>query len=159
MKSKGKQIKLHIHLVYSVSADAIYNTSPINCSLLSLLNDNHSQIIVLWNTSVSKFKVLQNHRILRVGRDLWGPSSSTPLQWAGTPQIRLPRAWSIVTLNVFRDGASTTSLATLFQCLTTLTVKDLFLLSNINVTSLRLKSFSLTVSGQILLKSLSSSFL
>ena len=28
-----------------------------------------------------------NHRILRVGRDLWRPSSPTVLQWTGTPQL------------------------------------------------------------------------
>jgi len=39
--------------------------------------------------------------------------------------IRLPRAWSSLTFKVCRDGAFTTSLGNLIQCLTTLTVEDL----------------------------------
>lgn len=56
-----------------------------------------------------------------------------------------------------RDGASATSLRNLFQCLTTPTVKYVFLISN--VPSISLKSFHLVQSVHILLKSLSSSFL
>ena len=40
------------------------------------------------------------------------------------------------TLKVSSDGASITSLGNLFQCLTTLTVKDFFLISNLNLLSL-----------------------
>jgi len=36
-------------------------------------------------------------------------------------------------LKVSRDRASTTSLDNLFQCLTALTVKDFFLISNLNL--------------------------
>ena len=41
-----------------------------------------------------------------------------------TKQTRLPRATSSLALNASRDGASTTSLGNLFQCLTTLWVKN-----------------------------------
>ncbi|KAK4829865.1 hypothetical protein QYF61_007257 [Mycteria americana] len=44
--------------------------------------------------------------------------------------IRLLRAPSNLTFNVSRDGASTTSLGNLFQCFTTLTVKNFFLRSS-----------------------------
>ena len=43
----------------------------------------------------------------------------------------------------------------LFQCLTTLTVKDFFLISNLNLASLNLKAFPLALSPQTLLKNLS----
>jgi len=36
-------------------------------------------------------------------------------------------------LNTSRDGDSTTSLGSLFQCLTTLSVKKFFLISNLNL--------------------------
>ena len=43
---------------------------------------------------------------------------------------RLLRAWSSLTLDVSKDGASTTSLGNLCHCLATLTVTNLFLLSS-----------------------------
>jgi len=64
---------------------------------------------------------------------------------------RLPRAWSSLTLIVSRDHASATSLSKLFQCLTTLSVKDFFLLSNLNLSSLSLKPFPLILLPQTLL--------
>ena len=48
---------------------------------------------------------------------------------------RLPRATSSLTLNASRDGASTTSLGNLFQCITTLCVKNFLLISNLNLLS------------------------
>ena len=71
----------------------------------------------------------------------------------------MPRALFNLILKVSRDGASTTSLGNLFQCLTALTVKDFFLISNLNLPSLSLKAFPLVLSPQTLLKSLSPSFL
>ena len=41
--------------------------------------------------------------------------------------IRLIKAPSNLTLNTSNDGASTTSLGNLFQCLTTLILKNFFL--------------------------------
>jgi len=68
--------------------------------------------------------------------------------------IRLLRALSSLTLNVSRDGASTTSLGNLGQCLTTLSVKNFSLLSSVNLPSLCLKPLPLVLSQQALLKSL-----
>ena len=48
------------------------------------------------------------------------------------------------------DGVSTTSLGNVFQCLTALTLKDLFLISNLNLLSLSLKPFPLVLSPQTL---------
>jgi len=73
--------------------------------------------------------------------------------------IRLLRALSNLTLNVSRDGASTTSLGNPFQCFNTLMVKNLFLISTLNLPSFSLKPVALVLSQQALLKSLSPSFL
>ena len=50
-------------------------------------------------------------------------------------QTRLPRATSSLALNASRVGASTTSLGYLFQCITTLWVKKILLISNLNLPS------------------------
>ena len=45
-------------------------------------------------------------------------------------------SWSVISthfFNISRDGDSTTSLDSLFQCLTTLSVKKFFLISNLNL--------------------------
>ena len=59
-------------------------------------------------------------------------------------QIRVLRALSSLTLNVSRDGASTTSLGNLFQGFTTLMVKNFLLISSLNLPSLRLNPYSLS---------------
>jgi len=46
-------------------------------------------------------------------------------------------------LNASRDGYSTTSLGSLFQCLTTLSVKKCFLISNLNLPWHNLRPFPL----------------
>ena len=48
-------------------------------------------------------------------------------------KVRLLMAWSSLTLSVSKDRAFTTALGNLFQCLTTLTVKKLFLISSLNL--------------------------
>jgi len=60
-------------------------------------------------------------------------------------QTRLPRATSSLALNASRDGASTTSLGNLFQCVTTLCVKNFLLISNLNLPCLSLKPFPLVL--------------
>jgi len=49
-------------------------------------------------------------------------------------------------LNTSRDGDSTTSLGSLFQCLTTLYVKKCFLISNLNLHWCNLRPFPLLLS-------------
>ena len=49
-------------------------------------------------------------------------------------------------LNTFRDGDSTIELGSLFQCLTTLSVKKFFLTSNLNLPWCNLRPFSLVLS-------------
>uniref|UniRef100_A0A8V0YXK1 Lipoyl synthase, mitochondrial n=1 Tax=Gallus gallus TaxID=9031 RepID=A0A8V0YXK1_CHICK len=70
-----------------------------------------------------------NHRMARVGRDLKYHQAPTSLSQAGLPtstlntaRARLPRAPSNLALNTSRDGASTASLGSLFQHLTTVLV-------------------------------------
>jgi len=67
----------------------------------------------------------------------------------------LLRALSNLALNVSRDEASNTSLGNLFQCFTTPTVKEFFLISSLNLPSFSLKPVLLVLSLQALLKSLS----
>ena len=54
-------------------------------------------------------------------------------------QTRLLQAPSILALDTAREGAATASLGNLCQCLTTLTVKNFFLISNLNLPSFSLK--------------------
>ena len=63
-----------------------------------------------------------------------------------THQLRLPRASSNLVLNASGDGASTASLGNLFQCLTTLWVKNFLLISNLNLPSFSLKLLLLVLS-------------
>ena len=58
-------------------------------------------------------------------------------------------SWSATStrfLNTSRDGDSTTALGSLFQCLTTLSVKKFFLISNLNLPWCNLKPFPLVLS-------------
>ena len=73
--------------------------------------------------------------------------------------IRLLRAPSDLAWNGSRDGASPTSLGNLGQGFTTLTVKNFFLISSLNLPSFSLKPFPLALSLQALRKSLSPSSL
>ena len=66
--------------------------------------------------------------------------------------IRLLRDPSSLALRVSRDWASTTSLGNLFQCLTSLTVNEIFLISNLNLPTFSLKTFPLVLSPQTMLK-------
>ncbi|KAK4827923.1 hypothetical protein QYF61_022371 [Mycteria americana] len=68
------------------------------------------------------------------------------------PRFSYTRAPSNQTLNVSRDGASTTSLGNLCQCFTTLIVKNFFLISSLNLPSFSFKTLPLVLSQQVLLK-------
>ena len=68
-------------------------------------------------------------------------------------QTMLPRATSSVALNASRDGASTTSSGNLFQCFTTLCMKNFLLTSNLNLPCLSLRPFPLVQSLSIHVKS------
>ena len=74
-------------------------------------------------------------------------------------RIRLLRAPSSLALHASRDGASTTSRGNLGQGLTTLIVKNFFLLSSLILPSLSLKPSPLVLLLQALVKSPFSSFL
>ena len=62
-------------------------------------------------------------------------------------------------LEHFREGASAASLGNLFQGLTTFTVKNFFLTSNLNLPSFGLKPLPLVLSLHALVKSPSPAFL
>jgi len=69
------------------------------------------------------------------------------------------RAPSNLALSTAREGAATASLGSLGQGLTTLTVKNLFLISNLNLPSFSLEPFPLVLSLHPLVESPSPSFL
>jgi len=71
----------------------------------------------------------------------------------------LLRAPFSLALNTAREGAATASLGNLGQCLTTLMVKNFFLISNLNLPSFSLELFPLVLSLHTLVKSPSPSFL
>lgn len=58
-----------------------------------------------------------------------------------------------LTLNTVMDGALTDSMGSLFQCLTSLTVKNFYLISNLNFPSFSFNSLLLVLSVQFLMKS------
>jgi len=62
------------------------------------------------------------------------------------------KAQSNLALNTSREGASTAFLGNLFQCLTTLRVKNLFPISNLNLPSFSLKPLPLVLSLHVLVK-------
>ena len=83
-------------------------------------------------------------------------------QYACTEQGHLQldqglRACTSQVLKVSRDGASTTSLGSLFQCFMTLTLKDFFLISKLNLPYFSLKP--LVLSQQTLLTKMLPCFL
>ena len=61
-------------------------------------------------------------------------------------QSRLPRATSSLALDAPSLDAFTTYLGNLFQCVTTLWVKNFLLISNLNLPCLSLKPFPLVLS-------------
>ena len=91
----------------------------------------------------------QNHRVAQVGRDLKDHESPTPCHRQGHQPPHLPGfpephpAWPWTP--PWMDGVPTTSLDSMFQHLTTLTVKDFPLTSNLNLPSLNLKPFPLVL--------------
>ena len=72
---------------------------------------------------------------------------------------RLLKAPSNLTLSTSRERASTSTLGNLFQCLTTLTIKNFFLTSNLNLSSFSLKPLCLVLLIHALVKSPSPAFL
>ena len=74
-----------------------------------------------------------------VGRDLKDHQAPTSLMWVGCSH---QHGWlRAMALSTPRDGASTTSMGSLFQSLTTLRVKNFLLISNLNLPSFSLKPF------------------
>jgi len=65
---------------------------------------------------------------------------------------RLLRAPSNLALNTSGEGAATASPGNLFQCLTTLMVKNFFLISNLNLPSFSLEPLSLVLTLHTLVK-------
>jgi len=89
-----------------------------------------------------------------VGTDLKDDLNPTPLPLTGTPSTRAgcSKAPFNLPLNTSRERASTASLGNLFQCLTTLTVKNFFLISSLKLHAFSLKPLALVLSLHVLVK-------
>lgn len=121
------------------------------------------------NIHIKEKAVNKTSKIVRKGRiiepfELGGTLKShlilLPCSEQGHLQFhQMLRAPSSLTLSIYRDRTSTTSLGNLYHCLTTLIVKSFFCISNLNLPSLSLKPFPLILSQQALLKRLSPYFL
>jgi len=90
----------------------------------------------------------QKHRMAWVGRDVKDHPVSNSCFGQGCPQkLRLPRAPSNLAFSASRDGAPTTSLGSLCQCLITLCEKKSFVLtSDLNLPSFSLNFLTLSLS-------------
>lgn len=87
-------------------------------------------------------------------------SSSSPVVGRDTfSWTRLLKAPFNLAWNTSRDGPSTASLGSLFQCLTTPTVKNFFVIANLNPLSFTMKLLPFVLSAHGLANSLPSSFL
>jgi len=93
--------------------------------------------------------------MLGVGRDLCGSSSPTHLPKQS--HLLLHRTFSRWVLNISREGDSTTSLGSLFQCSVTLRGKKLFLVFRWNFLCLSLCPLPLVLSLDTTEKSLAPS--
>ena len=122
------------------------------------------ELIHYLNLSGESAQVFLNrdHRIVEwfgLEGPLRSPSSNPAIGRDTSFQTRLLTVPSSLALNVYREGASTASLGNLLQCLTTLTVKNFFLISSLNWPSSSLKPFPLILFLCVLLKSPSPGFL
>ena len=80
-------------------------------------------------------------------------SSNPPAMGRDTfHQTRLLKAPANLALNTAREGAATASLGSLCQCLTTLMVKNFFLISNLDLPSFSFEPFPLVLSLHISFK-------
>ena len=104
------------------------------------------------------WKISQNHRMAWVEKDHNDHRVSTPRLCANHQRIanhqsRLPRATSSLALDAPSLDAFTTYLGNLFQCITTLWVKNFLLISNLNLLCPSLKPFPLVLSLSTLVNS------
>ena len=99
------------------------------------------------------FQESQNHSIIEVLRlentikIMKSNHDLTILPNSNSPQLNhIPEHHIQTVFKHIRDGDSTTSLGSLFQCLTTLSVKKFFLISNLNLPWCNLRPFPLVLS-------------
>lgn len=107
--------------------------------------------------------MLQNHRIIELTElegILKGHPVQLPFKERGHLQLNQGAFSSIqLDVNVSMDGTPSSSLGNLFQCSTTFIINSLLFISSLNLPSFSMKPFSLGLSQQTLLKSLSLSYL
>ena len=123
----------------------------------TLLVYRHNWHKIILNVITKQHMESYKHRMVWVGRDFRSSGCNVPAVSMDTyHKSRLLKAPSSLALNTSRTPA--TSLGNLFQCLTTLIVKNFFLLSNLNFPSFSLKPLLLVLSLHTLVKTLSSFF-
>jgi len=124
-------------------------------SKMCLFNRGHA---CMWSSYQSKqYRIIE---LFKFEGTFQRPSGPTPCKEQGHLQLhQVLRALSSLTFSVCRNGASTGSLGNLCHCLNTLTVRNFFLVFHLDLPAFSLKHFSVVMSQQALLKSLSPTFL
>lgn len=91
----------------------------------------------------------QNYKMVWVARDFQRSTVPKALQWAGILFTRwgCSKLPSNLILNISRDGTWTPSLGNLFQCFIALIMKNVFLMSSLNVPSFNIKPLPLVLSA------------
>jgi len=119
---------------------------------------NKSDEILTCSTQTTWFITeSQNHRMFGFGKDLCGSSSPTLLPKQGHLQ-QAAQDLSRRVLNISREGESTASLGSLFQCFVTLRVRKFFLMFRCNFLCFSLCPLPLVLSLGTTEKSLAPSF-
>lgn len=98
----------------------------------------------------SSLFLLQNHRVVGVGRNLWRSSDSTPPAQAGLPRAHCPGLWAVsIGVREYFPGVenSSVSLGNLCQSLVTLREKKCFWMFRWKVPGFPLLTASSSVSG------------
>ncbi|KAK4823599.1 hypothetical protein QYF61_003799 [Mycteria americana] len=149
-------VRLEVHGVSAQEGNQLlqHRTSKgRDCSHPSL--KKMQALVRLFNLQCSHQSVTLHQHASKTARAPRVSQTDSSHDWElGLSAMEEERAPSNLTLNVSRDGASTTSLGNLFQCLTTLIIKNFFLISSLNLSSFSLKPLLLFLSLQALLKSL-----
>ena len=146
----------HFYLLWKPELEASFWSSQHMEVLLEVLH-TIAHIVQLFEIALKKLSVItESWNALGPWRS---PSSSLPSRGRDIfHQTRLLKATSNLALSTPREGASTTSLGQLFQCLTALIGKNFFLISNLNLHSFSSKPLPLALSRHALVKSPSPAF-
>lgn len=123
-----------------------------SCSLLNAPDPLQFILFQAWRRIIEEFVWKGSSKVIQSNTPATSRDIFHQIRWLRTP--------SNLTVHISRDGALIIPVGNLFQFITTLIVKNLFLISSLTQPSLGLEPLSLTLQQQqALLKILSSSFL